>query len=92
MSDLFSFCFVQEEFIPIEELAMGNGAAKLKQKKDDCLERITDNRKTHFQFGSDNKHKHTEQVIKFYTHENITLCLPQNSNKMLLEMKKCLNN
>lgn len=84
MSDLFSFCFVQEEFIPIEELATGNGAAKLKQKKDDCLERITDNRKTHFQFGSDNKHKHTEQVIKFYTHENITLCLPQNSNKMLL--------
>ena len=41
---------------------MGNGAAKLKQKKGDCQERITDNRKTHFQFGSDDEPKHTEQV------------------------------
>lgn len=66
----------KEEFIPIEELAMGNGAAKLKQKKDDCLERITDNRKTHFQFGSDNKHKHTEQHDQFLLSLQLDPALP----------------
>lgn len=43
----------KEEFIPFEELVTGSGAAKLMQNKVDCQERITDNRKTHFQFGSD---------------------------------------
>lgn len=43
----------KEEFVPFEELVMGSGAAKLMQNKVDCQERITDNRKTHFQFGSD---------------------------------------
>lgn len=43
----------KEEFVPFEELVTGSGAAKLMQNKVDCQERITDNRKTHFQFGSD---------------------------------------
>lgn len=75
MFDLFLFCFIQEEFIFIEELVIGNGVVKLKQKKDDCFERIIDNRKIYFQFGLDNKYKYIEQVIKFYIYENIILCL-----------------
>ena len=59
------FPFKQEEFIPIEELVAGDSSFKLKEKKTDCKERIQDNRSTHFQFGSDEEPKHTEQVQKF---------------------------
>ena len=59
------FLFKQEEFIPIEELVTGDSSSKRKEKKADCKERIQDNRSTHFQFGSDEEPKHTEQVQKF---------------------------
>ena len=40
----------------------GDSSSKLKEKKADCKERIQDNRSTHFQFGSDEEPKYTEQV------------------------------
>ena len=43
----------------------GDLSSKRKEKKADCKERIQDNRSTHFQFGSDEEPKHTEQVQKF---------------------------
>ena len=61
---MYFLLFEQEEFIPIEELVMGDSSSKLKEKKSDCKERIHDNRSTHFQFGSDEQPKHTEQVQK----------------------------
>ena len=44
--------------------------SKLKEKKADCKERIQENRSTHFQFGSDEEPKHTEQVQKFRINTN----------------------
>ena len=61
---MYFLLFEQEEFIPIEELVMGDSSSKLKEKKSDCKERIHDNRSTHFQFGSDEQPKRTEQVQK----------------------------
>lgn len=66
----------QEEFIPFEELVTGSGAAKLMQNKVDCQERITDNRKTHFQFGSDDDPKHTEQHDQFVSSLHLDPALP----------------
>lgn len=57
------FWSLQDEFIPhIEEFKIGEVSVKLKDKKADCVGRIRDNRKTHFQFGSDDEPKHSEQV------------------------------
>ncbi|XP_022787164.1 uncharacterized protein LOC111327286 [Stylophora pistillata] len=66
----------KEEFIPFEELVTGSGAAKLMQNKVDCQERITDNRKTHFQFGSDDDPKHTEQHDQFVSSLHLDPALP----------------
>ena len=67
---VFCFFFNQGEFIPIEEPVTSDSTSKLKEKKADCKERIQDNRSTHFQFGSDEKPKHTEQVHKFRSNAN----------------------
>lgn len=57
------FQSLQDEFIPhIEEFKIGEASVKLKDKKVDCVGRIQDNRSTHFQFGSDDEPKHSEQV------------------------------
>jgi len=67
---VFFFFFNQEEFIPVEELVTGDSTSKLQEKKADCKKRIQDNRSTHFQFGSDEEPKHTEQVQKFRSNTN----------------------
>lgn len=66
----------KEEFIPIEELVMGDSSSKLKEKKSDCKERIHDNRSTHFQFGSDEQPKHTEQHDQFLSSLHLDPSLP----------------
>ncbi|KAL9952344.1 hypothetical protein ACROYT_G039587 [Oculina patagonica] len=66
----------KEEFIPVEELVNGNSTAKLGEKKADCEERIQDNRNTHFQFGSDDEPKHTEQHDQFLSSLHLDPSLP----------------
>lgn len=54
--------FVQEQFIPMDEVMTSDPSLQYKAKKADCDGRIQDNKSTHFQFGSDSERNCTEQV------------------------------
>ncbi|KAM7447247.1 hypothetical protein ABFA07_004524 [Porites harrisoni] len=67
----------KDEFIPhIEEFKIGEVSVKLKDKKADCVGRIRDNRKTHFQFGSHDEPKHSEQRDQFFSSIRLDPSLP----------------
>lgn len=53
----------QEKFNTTENETAAEVSMKYKSKRDDCRERIHDNRRSHFQFGSNVDSKHSEQVI-----------------------------
>lgn len=53
----------QEKFNTTENETAAEVSMKYKSKRDDCRERIHDNRRSHFQFGSNVDFKHSEQVI-----------------------------
>ena len=55
--------FIQEEFFTaVGLLARDDMSMKHKTKTADCQGRIHDNRRSHFQFGSDVESKHSEKV------------------------------
>lgn len=53
----------KEKFNTTENETAAEVSVKYKSKRDDCRERIHDNRRSHFQFGSNVDSKHSEQVI-----------------------------
>lgn len=66
----------EEFFTAVGLLARDDMSMKHKTKTADCQGRIHDNRRSHFQFGSDVESKHSEKHDKFFSRLHVDPSLP----------------
>lgn len=66
----------KEKFNTTQNETAAEVSMKYKSKRDDCRERIHDNRRSHFQFGSNVDFKHSEQRDQFSSSNHVDQSLP----------------